>query len=166
MLYSYVGSESIRRAVAKMPPGTPITDLEVLLDWVEARSYGDDLTATFTITPRHIMQLAERRSEHVACAAGGPVAGAGEITFSQERGSWFVSEITNQSTGFCPDPSCWNAVARVLDAIGIEHPGRFTRAYDFRRCDACGELALVKEQWFVCAHCEAELPRDYNLGPA
>ena len=28
------------------------------------------------------------------------------------------------------------------------------------------ELALVKEQWFVCAHCEAELPRDYNLGPA
>jgi hypothetical protein len=70
---------------------------------------------------------------------------------------------SNQSTGYCPDPDCWPAVAAALDRAGIPHPGRFTVEVIFRRCPSCGERNLVKDDWFVCALCEAELPREWNF---
>jgi hypothetical protein len=41
-------------------------------------------------------------SEHVACAGGGFVLGAGEIAFSRGGNGWAISEVSNQSTGYCP----------------------------------------------------------------
>jgi hypothetical protein len=35
---------------------------------------------------------------------------------------WVVSEVSNQSTGYCPDLSCWSAVASALDRAGLERP--------------------------------------------
>lgn len=164
--YAYVGPEAIRYASIGMPRGAFIYDLATLDAWLDAQTSDDRLTATFTVSEHLQLQLADRHSEHVACAAGGPVTAAGEITFVRDEAGegWYVSEVTNQSTGFCPEPSCWDAVAAALDGIGIEHPGRLTRAYDFRRCERCGELALIKEQWFECVHCGASLPETYNLG--
>ena len=81
------------------------------------------------------------RSEHVACAAGGPVLSAGEITFDDECN---VPEISNQSTGFCPEPESWSTVERALDRVGIEHPGGFTIAVVFRLCPKCHERNIVK----------------------
>ena len=45
------------------------------------------------------------------------VLGAGEMTFVQAGADWRVAEVTNQSTGFCPDPDSWPAVAAALDSI-------------------------------------------------
>jgi hypothetical protein len=71
--------------------------------------------------------------------------------------------VSNQSTGYCPEPASWPAVARALDAAGIAHPGRFTVAVIFRRCDACGERNLVKDDWFECAICGAPLASEWNF---
>ncbi|MBF0289995.1 MAG: hypothetical protein HQM14_19435, partial [SAR324 cluster bacterium] len=53
--------------------------------------------------------LAPQRSEHVACAAGRDVLSAGQMAFDPETVS--LEEVTNQSTGYCPEPESWDAVA-------------------------------------------------------
>jgi len=77
-----------------------------------------------------------------------------------------VVEITNQSTAYCPEPSSWRAVARVLDRIGVVHPGGFTPAFEFRRCAQCWTLNVVKDEWFVCDVCAADLPSGWNCDPS
>ena len=74
-----------------------------------------------------------------------------------------VVGVTNQSTGFCPRPQSWPAVARALERVGLKHPGEFTAIYEFRRCDGCGEINVVKDDWFVCDLCEAELNCEWNF---
>ena len=71
--------------------------------------------------------------------------------------------VSNQSTGYCPDVRCWPAVATALERAGLAHPGRFTTAIIFRRCPACGERNLVKDDHYVCALCDAELPAAWNF---
>lgn len=77
---------------------------------------------------------------------------------------WLVSEISNQSTGYCPDPDSWPAAAEALDRAGLAHPRYFTAALLFRRCPDCVERNVVREGDFRCALCGAELPRWWNLG--
>lgn len=120
---------------------------------------------TFVIDLDGILRLAPRRSEHVACAGGAPVLSAGEIIFLQDQGRWMVSEVSNQSTGYCPDPASWPAVKDALDRAGLKHPGHFTDPITFRRCPQCQEPNLVKDDYFFCAVCETELPRAWNLDP-
>jgi hypothetical protein len=74
-----------------------------------------------------------------------------------------VTTISNQSTGYCPDPDCWPAVAEALARAGVTVPTGFTHAFIFRRCAECGEINVVKDDWFVCAHCDSELPRHWNF---
>jgi hypothetical protein len=74
-----------------------------------------------------------------------------------------VEEISNQSTGFCPEPESWPVVAAALDTLGVRHPGRFTLAVVFRRCPACGERNVVKDGWFACGVCGADLPAEWNF---
>jgi hypothetical protein len=112
---------------------------------------------TFVIDLGGILRLAPRRSEHVACAGGAPVLSAGEITFLHDQGRWIVAEVSNQSTGYCPDPASWPAVSDALDRAGLEHPGHFTHPVLFRRCPKCQERNLVKDGYFVCAICGADL---------
>jgi hypothetical protein len=113
----------------------------------------------------HPVTDASRRSEHVACAGGAPVLSAGEITFLYDQGRWMVSKVSNQSTGYCPDPASWPAVSDALDRAGLQHPGHFTDPIVFRRCPRCQERNLVKDDYFVCAICGAELPPTWNLDP-
>jgi hypothetical protein len=42
------------------------------------------------------------------------VLSAGEITFSRKGKSLVVSDVTNQSTGYCPEPKSWKAVKASL----------------------------------------------------
>lgn len=109
------------------------------------------------------LSLTFRHSEHIACAGGEPVLSAGEIFFIYSVSGWQVAEITNQSTGFCPEPKSWPQVAKALDAIGLRHPARFTIEFIFRRCPKCTQINLVKENLFFCAVCEANLPIIWNL---
>jgi hypothetical protein len=109
--------------------------------------------------------LAPRRSEHVTLAGGRDVLAAGEITIVPAGTEWWVTEATNQSTGYCPEPDCWAVVATALDGLGVRHPGDFTDKIVFRRCSTCGERNVVRDNDFTCALCDSSLPVQWNLTP-
>lgn len=70
----------------------------------------------------------------MVCAGGEEVLSACEMSFRQEFGRWAVEEVSNQSTGYCPDVISWSTVAEALDRIGIARPSGFTHEVVFRRC--------------------------------
>lgn len=163
--YQYVGPADIRdSALASSSAGMPIRCREDLSSWIASRFSDTEpdgsLTATFTISLDGVLFLADRRSEHVACAAGGPVLSAGEILLSADG---HVSEITNQSTGFCPEPESWPAVCAAIDAVLVDRPNDFTTRIVFRLCPNCDERNIVKDDWFVCDLCQADLPENWNF---
>jgi hypothetical protein len=98
--------------------------------------------------------------------SGSPVLSAGEMFFSSEGDEVFVEEVSNLSTGYCPEPESWAAVGEALDRIGVTHPGRFTTEIIFRLCPKCGERNVVKEGWLECQVCGGALPEVWNFaGP-
>lgn len=90
---------------------------------------------------------------------------AGELTVALECGRVVVTRLSNQSTGYCPQPESWNAAAAALRAIGLEPPTGFDPRCEFRCCERCGALNIVKHDAFDCAVCDASLPRAYNAQP-
>jgi hypothetical protein len=119
--------------------------------------------STFIIDESGWLRIAHRRSEHVACAAGLPVRSAGEMTFTIRSSSFNVTWVTNQSTGYCPEPDSWPAVAAALARAGIAAPEGFSQGFVFRRCPGCGSINIVKEGFFECAVCDSPLPEEWNL---
>ena len=162
--YPYVGPREIREVASTQPSGTAINTADDLTRWLQARptelTVDGNWIATFTINTDEAFYLAPRRSEHVACAAGGPVLSAGEITIHNDL---IVTEISNQSTGFCPEPDSWPAVENALNRIGLKHPGRFTTVVVFRLCPQCNQRNIVKDSWYYCQMCDAELPETWNF---
>jgi hypothetical protein len=121
----------------------------------------DDDALTFVIDANGSLRVAPRRSEHVACAGGEDVLSAGELAAT--RSGARVVDISNQSTGYCPEPSSYDVVATALDAAGIAHPGAFTFEAIFRRCPTCSERNLIKDGDFTCAICGGVLPERWNF---
>ncbi|GAB3898398.1 hypothetical protein ACFQ1S_14210 [Kibdelosporangium lantanae] len=162
--YRYVGPSDIRARVQPGGAGQRISCLADFERWAAAQPALDMADPfTFVIDTTGVLRLAPRRSEHVACAGGEPVLSAGEMTFGNESGRWTATEITNHSTGYCPDTSSWPAVAEALDRAGINHAGDFTQHVVFRRCHGCHELNIVREADFVCVFCDTDLPRRWNV---
>ena len=85
---------------------------------------------------------------------------AGEMTFDR---AGEVVEVSNQSTGFCPEPESWHLIAVALDAASVPHPGELTMYVVFRRCPKCNERTIVKDGWFACELCGADLPTAWNF---
>jgi hypothetical protein len=168
-LYHYAGPAAIKARVAGCPGGTRIASAADLLAWIRLTGQhpGVDglIAATFVIDEKGDLLLADRRSEHVACAGGGPVLSAGEMFLLVLTDGVEVAEASNQSTGYCPEPASWPVVAEALNRLGVAHPGRFTTQIVFRRCTRCGERNVVKDGWFVCGVCGAELPAEWNFDP-
>jgi len=166
-LYPYVGSESIRRAIPKTSHRLHVTNIEGLLRWLldthQPRERDGTVVVTFIIDAAGELWINDRRSEHVLCADGGDVLSAGEMTFAIQRASIEVVGVSNQSTGYCPEPESWPAVDRVLTALAIPHPENFTMICIFRRCETCQTLNLVKDDWFECAVCQSPLSTAWNL---
>src|SRR5436190_4978808 len=147
--YSYVGPPELRQHARRNSHCLHVTSVADLLSWSlfflpPGRAHGS-VTATFIIDADEELWVADRRSEHVSCADGQDIFAAGEITFARAADQIEVSEVTNQSAGYCPEPSCWPVVARVLARLGISHPAHFTPAFEFRRCDQCGTTNLLKD---------------------
>ena len=166
-LYAYVGPPEILDASRSANSGVVIEKHEELLEWLSSNSADasveGSLTATIVIDKNGDLRLAPRRSEHVACAAGGPVLSAGEMTFST---TGEAIDVNNHSTGFCPEPESWPACEEALDRLGIDHPNGFTKQVVFRLCPKCNERNVVKDDWFSCDLCGSDLPKDWNFQTA
>jgi hypothetical protein len=155
--YGYVGPEQIRRNAEKQPAGRPIERRSDLVEWVRSQ---DEDWATYVVAADGVLRVAPRRSEHVACAGGGEVLGAGELHVDRDGA---IDEISNLSTGYCPEIASWEAVRIALDRAGVAHPGGFTFAVEFRRCERCGERNVIKDEHYACAVCDAPLPAEWNF---
>jgi len=166
-LYTYVGPANIRARAATSPPGQNILSVHDLEGWIHQTGQRPNqegvIVVTFVVDEQGDLRVADRGSEHVACSGGRPVLSAGEMFLTRTKTGWRVEEVSNQSTGFCPEPESWPAVASALDRVGISHPGRFTLEIILRRCLACGERNIVKDGWFVCGLCGADLPAEWNF---
>ncbi|MCL2716080.1 MAG: hypothetical protein FWD68_16305 [Alphaproteobacteria bacterium] len=165
--YRYAGPPSIRHTTNRDRQRFRVAGDSDLRNLLENLAGDPHLRGVFTITyvidRQAELWIADRRSEHFDCAAGGRVLAAGEIGFDVLSTPIAIAEITNQSTGYCPEPGCWRNVAAVLDRLRIPHPPCFTSAFEFRRCDACGATNLIKEELFECALCGAALSRSWNF---
>ncbi|MEW9338281.1 hypothetical protein [Streptomyces tanashiensis] len=164
--YRYVGPVELKAAVRPDSGGCLIGSAAEFSDWITERSAAE-LTEpfTFVVGTDGILRLAPRRSEHVACAGGAMVLSAGEIGFVREADRWAVTEVSNQSTGYCPDVTSWPAVAPALDNVGLGRPSGFTHEVVFRRCPDCQEHNIVREDDFVCVFCGSDLPQTWNVDP-
>lgn len=165
--YRYLGPAELKGLVRPDSEGQSIRSVADFDGWASART-AEELAEpfTFVVDTDGVLRLAPRRSEHVACAGGGPVRSAGEMSFAQNSRQWVVSEVSNQSTGYCPDISSWPAVADALGRAGLQGPSGFTHEVVFRRCLNCQEHNIVREHYFVCVFCDATLPEAWNVDPA
>jgi hypothetical protein len=164
-VYRYVGPAELRGAQAGAA-AVVITAPDLLVDWLGRRNPDERAEPfTFVVTLDGSLRLAPRRSEHVALAGGDVVLGAGEMTFVRAGADWRVAEVTNQSTGFCPDPDSWPVVAAALDSLGVSHPGDFTNKVTFRLCPNCAERNIVRDDDFTCVLCDSTLPAHWNFVP-
>jgi hypothetical protein len=164
--YLYVGPDEIRRSALVEIHRTRIENAEDLRAWLKNAEPNarrrDYVPATFVVDASGQLWIADRRSEHVACAAGGEVLAAGELVFSQTGGAVEVIEATNQSTGYCPESESWAAVAAALGEAAITRPPVFTTTFEFRRCDGCGSTNLIKDAGFECSVCGTQLNSVWN----
>lgn len=162
--YRYVGPADILEQARPGRRGQAVASRGDLAAWLGRQTaQGPEEPFTYVVDLAGTLRLAPQRSEHVACAGREPVLGAGEIVFEASGGAWAVGEISNQSTGYCPDPSSWTAVAAALDRAGLEHPGGFTHPIVFRRCRRCRQHTIVKDDHYVCAVCGDSLPALWNM---
>jgi hypothetical protein len=162
--YRYVGPADLKTLVRPGSQGRSMRSPADFDDWVSARTVQELAEPfTFVVDASGVLRLAPRRSEHVVCAGGEVVLSAGEVGFREESGRWAVDGISNQSTGYCPDVSSWPVVAEALERAGIVRPSGFTHEVVFRRCLACRQLNIVREEDFVCVFCDEALPRERNL---
>jgi hypothetical protein len=164
-LYQYVGPPEIAERARSAPGGRHICSPDKVGGWIcetQQESRSGLVIVTFVIDAEGRLLIADRRSEHVACAGGGPVRSAGEMTFAVGP-PIEVASATNQSTGYCPKPASWPAVAAALVVAGFETPTAFDPAFHFRRCLSCESITLVKSGVFECGLCGVPLPTEYNV---
>ncbi|MEO1762594.1 MAG: hypothetical protein AAFR83_11615 [Cyanobacteria bacterium J06629_18] len=167
-MYKYVGSDEIRENTAHLPAGKKVLSINDIDNWIRETKQQPDsyglIAATFVIDCEGSLRIADRCYEHIACAGGEPVFSAGEIFFQKSKSGLEIVEITNQSTGFCPQPESWKDVVKALSFINILHPSSFTTEFIFRRCCACHQVNIVKDDSFICCVCAAKLPQIWNFG--
>ncbi|MFE1957685.1 hypothetical protein [Streptomyces sp. NPDC059479] len=162
-----MGPVDLKAAIRPGSDGFQVCSAADLDGWIAERSAAELAEPfTFVVDTNGVLRLAPRRSEHVVCAGGGLVLSAGEIGFIREAGRWVVGDVSNHSTGYCPDVSSWSAVAQALDRVRLGRPSSFTHGVVFRRCPDCQERNIVREDDFVCVFCGSDLPEVWNVDPA
>lgn len=165
--YKYIGPNDLLELVKSNSKGDKVALSNDVQNWVERTEqkldYDHRVIATYVIDLAGNLRIADRHSEHVVCAGGENVLSAGEITFDINGSNVSIFEVTNQSTGYCPEPESWPSVDDALEKAGLNSPGEFGRMFIFRKCDNCGLLNIVKEDWYVCVKCDEDLKQLWNV---
>ena len=165
--YRYVGPDDIIKNLPVTSKRILVTSPASVINWIQdtkqSSEYDDLYVATFIVDTDGNLWINDRRSEHVLCAMGKNVLSAGEIAFELKEHDIEVIEITNQSTGYCPEPESWWAVKRALNPANIRHPSDFTMKVVFRLCNNCGTKNIVKDDWFECEVCQKPLSKVWNF---
>lgn len=165
--YHYVGQSTIRDKLNDVSNRHHVAIASQVIEWIQQtnqpKNPDDTITVTFIVDTDKQLWINDRYSEHVLCAQGGNVLSAGEITFEVIDDGVEIVAITNQSTGYCPEPESYPAVKHALKDTDILYPLMFTTCYHFRRCDKCGMTNIVKDDWFVCGVCDTDLSREWNF---
>ena len=164
-LYAYVGPPEIRSQADAGIPRLQVTPDQRLRDLRKALELGDGADAlilTFVVDAEGRLWVSDRHAEHVACARGADILAAGELTLADDAGLRVIA-ATNQSTGYCPEPESWQALAAALRSAGIPHPPGFEHAFEFRRCVRCQATVLIKDDVFECTECGAPLSPSWNF---
>lgn len=164
-LYPYIGPQHLAKLAEVESTRWHVDSINKLAVWLaeHSDSLSRNVTVTFVVLSDGLW-VADRRSEHIACARGKPVLSAGEMSFAfSPRQPVELVEVSNQSTGYCPEPESWLAVAAALDKLEIRRPEDFTVKYTFRRCPSCAATNIVKNESFDCALCGSHLPLEWNF---
>lgn len=156
-LYRYVGPADIAIAARSRAGMRVGTSIELAAAYQRLGGRRDSLVCTYVVDTVGDLRVADRASEHVDCASGGPVLAAGELTLERD-GS--VSEISNLSTGFCPEVTSWTAVSHALASVE-RVPSSWSHAFEFRRC-VCGARVVLKDD-HACPECDATLATTWNF---
>jgi len=167
--YRYVGPKKIAERANLLNIGFRIESPSGFLVWCKQTDQELDedgrVIATFIVDEAGHLRIADRRSEHVVCAGGNPVLSASEMTLEIDQDEVEVVWTTNQSTGYCPEPESWPMIGSALHRAGIAfHPG-FDHEFDFRRCEKCSAINIVKDNVFECGVCRTALPSEWNFEP-
>ncbi len=95
----FIGRESFIPKADEMPDRFELTSSDDVRDWIDKTrlepEWDDTLPATFIVDLAGALWIADRRSEHVACARMTPVLAAGVIFFEQRKGKVHVARVTN-----------------------------------------------------------------------
>jgi hypothetical protein len=107
--YRYLGPADLRGQVVAVE-AVAVDAFQSLDGWLAARDPGErGEPFPFVASLDGLLRLAPRRREHVTLAGVRDVLAAGQIAFVSAEASWRVVEVTNQSTGYCPDPHAWRS---------------------------------------------------------
>lgn len=165
-LYDYVGPSSIRASARFDTPRHEVHGASGLHSWAHSHRLFDGrdqlVTFTYVILPPARLFVADRHSEHVACARGDSVLTAGEITFERVGPRWIVSETSNLSTGYCPESESWRPLSDALQAAGFAPIDDFTNSFEFRYCLQCRQTCVIKDDIYECPSCLNTLPQEWN----
>ncbi|KOY84661.1 hypothetical protein AD998_19655 [bacterium 336/3] len=161
-MYKYIGAKEILKQVSEEKAGKVILSQKDIIDWISDTNHKfnseHEIIATFVIDLNENLRINDRRSEHVVCANGEEVLSAGEITFKKDKLEGIsISQITNQSTGYCPSAKSWEFVKQALLKINIDFPDFFTTEFIFSVCKNCGIINIVKDEFYYCLSCESDL---------
>ena len=147
-------------------PRHEVATVDGLLKWaIEAGNFSQGTASeifTYTVLPGHRLFIADRHSEHVACARGSVVECAGEITFRRLKRGLVIEEVSNLSTGYCPESNTWVALDLALKAAGFPGVHGFTSAFEFRYCQRCLQTCVIKDEVYECPSCWQPLPAEWN----
>jgi hypothetical protein len=163
--YSYIGPESILFRVSSQYSGVTIHNINDLSKWISAKKYdkNEQIIIAYVIDISGKLVVCDRHFEHVQCARSGRVLAAGEIVVQFNNSHPIITGITNQSIGYCPKPESWSAVKQALESIEIEYPDYFTKVCHFRKCENCGEISIIKDDYYICENCNQQLSREWNI---
>ncbi|MCA9599695.1 MAG: hypothetical protein KC776_40580 [Myxococcales bacterium] len=157
--YEYVGPAEIGKMASAPIDRLQPQSADNIRDWLADGEH----ELTYVVDSQGRLWLSDRRTEHVACAQGARVQGAGELVLEVSAQGVAVVSVTNQSTGYCPEASCWDAVRPALVNAGLCPPTELTHSFEFRRCPQCGGINLLKLEMPECGECGSDLPAHWNF---